>query len=358
MEATMKTDRLYTSDEPLLAIQALLEREGLVAVVLQNASSIAWVLRPNTLPQVRPLGRCIFVITRQAFIVISDEYQIVQALAPERAGLPIRHVNLVDKLDDPWQHVLPLAKEGRLGSDIAHPRCQLVADEIYKLQQKLSQQDQRILQEAGLAASKALEAAVGLVLPGMPIREFEGLISLECYRQELRPLLIISRAERLHTTQNTFLSERFDTRQLVTVRIAAERGGLIVQLVRQLYLGRMPDLLATETRVLHQHVAHIISSEDVSRQSSWYQKVQGTVPNALLKVEANTWLDYSTKPAAARLEPSVGVLDTSYKQVTLAETVLMSSGKVFLATRGERWPTAHVEANGLQVQVPTILELQ
>lgn len=347
-----------------------LETNGLDAVVLARADSIAWFTSGADVAQT--LGgehaAVLLYINRNQRAVISDNVQTARVFEEELAGLGFQ---LKERAwyNDPNKFVAELGHSKQVVTDNGLPPWPNRATCLRSLRWPLTRLERQHLRELGRTLTLAVEATCRNFAPGETEADVAGHLAHRLVREGVAPLeLRIAGDGRLaRYRQPSFKDARIQRNAVITA--TGRRHGLCASVTRMVSFGKPSD----ELRAAHALAAMIDATEiffcrpgqsvaDVFRRArriyekfnaahEWTLDYQGSIigylPRELMLAPDCDCVFQSG--VAVCWTPSVGPARSS-------DTIVIDSRGYEVVTEAQRWPKIEVQVKGFTIPRPGVLE--
>ncbi len=342
--------------------------KGLDALLLQDASNIAWlscgadVHRTSSLETVASL-----FITKDARVVLCKNTDSQQLFDGAFSGMGFQ------LKERPWhedrkQLFRDLTAGRQVGCDIPYPDTVLVEEDLLTFRTQLGKTEDKLLRDLGRDVAHAVEATARNCPRNAPEAEVAGQVSHRLIHHQVTPLRIQVMADGRGERYRHWSFSDSPIRRFATISAIGRRHGLHVGVSRTFCFGELPPALVKE----HQHASLLLATGMYFSQAGWatsetFKRVQRIyekfgAPDEWRLADQGEVIGYGlcewpiTHEARQNLaleqclfwHPSVG-------QAAVGDTMQIRERGFKLLTVPMNWPMLSVQVKGTAIELPTIL---
>lgn len=234
-------------------IRKYINTTGLSGVALSTQALFAWATAggDNSLNHASETGIAHLLIKADHIAVLSNNIEIPRLTAEEFSGIDTDNIEF---WSCPWYEdsMIPAEIQRRIGrpphvrwgSDVGLPGSVKLGDDFAALTYQLTESEIERYRRLGKDCSKAMEAALDTVRPGMTESAVNGAICKSLLERFVRPFVIlVASDERAYTFRHPTPTLKKVKKHLLAV-LCGKRNGLVVSLTRMLHFGKkLPDEL-------------------------------------------------------------------------------------------------------------------
>lgn len=352
-------------------IAELIESRQLGGLLLGRSSSWSWATcghEANVMTNSETAVAAL-LFTPQRDYLLADRIEMPRLQAEELGDMAFEPVVF------PWHEPARRAAiaqelaDGPLGSDIALPAAQLLAEEIAALRFDLTAAEQDRFRALGQLTGAAVEAAAFAIAPGMSELAIAGVLAAETFRRGAVPVVtLIATDERVHRFRHPPATTKQLERYAMLV-LCARQHGLIASATRLVHFGPLPTELQTRALACARVDAAVIAAtqpgvtiKDVFAQLQASYAAEGF---------ADEWRDhhqgglagYENREVVATPESALPVRvgqayawNPSIAGVKSEDTILVGASGFEILTATGDWPLIEVAVQGRSVARPAILQ--
>jgi antitoxin VapB len=232
-------------------IRMYLNIHRLSAVALSTQALFAWATAggDNHVNQASEVGIAHLLVTPDSITVLSNNIEISRLATEEFNGID---ASKIEFWSCPWHQDSAIVTEIlrrtgqtpqlRWGSDNGLPGSVPLGDDFSALTYQLTDNEVERYRKLGKDCSKAMEAALERVKPGMTEFALAGAICDSLLERLVRPhVILVSSDERVYKFRHPTPTPKKIKKHLMAV-LCGKRGGLIINLTRMLHFGKkLPD---------------------------------------------------------------------------------------------------------------------
>lgn len=363
-------DRRADVEQKHRQIIEYLDQNGLDAVVLTRADSVAWFTAGAELGQTfaGDHASVMLFINRNSRAVLADNVQSARVFEEEVAGLGFQ---LKERPwhDDPQDFIAELSHNKKVVSDNGVRGLRNDADGLRLLRLTLSHRERQVLRELGRAVTLAVEATARNFHPGETESDVAGHLAHRLFREGIAPLEIRVAGDDRLARYRQFTFKASPIRRRATIAVSGRRQGVCASVTRTVafgpideatrqahYLASMVDATFIYFSRPHETVSEVFRRakriyEKFGRPDEWMLDYQGFITGhhpreRMLKPDD----DFQLLPEmAVRWSPSVAACSSE-------DTIVVDSrGGYEVVTEAQNWPKIGVQVKGYALPRPSIL---
>ncbi|MFO0958516.1 MAG: M24 family metallopeptidase [Isosphaeraceae bacterium] len=347
-----------------------LDRNGLDAVVLTRADSIAWFTGGADLGQTfaGDYAAVMLFINRNSRAVLADNVHSARVFEEEVAGLGFQ---LKERPwhDDPQDFVAELSHNKKVVSDNGVRGLKNEAEAIRSLRLVLSPRERQILRELGRAVTLAVEATCRNFHPGETEADVAGHLAHRLIREGIAPQDIRVAGDDRLARYRQFSFKAAPILRRATIAVTGRRQGVCASVTRTVAFGPVDEAtrqahylssMVDATFIYFSRPGEVVSEifrrakriyEKFGHPDEWMLDYQGFITGhhpreRMLKPHDNFRL---AAEMAVRWSPSVGACSSE-------DTIVVDSrGGYEVVTEAQNWPKVGVQVKGYALPRPSIL---
>jgi antitoxin VapB len=353
------------------AIQALLEKHALDALLLKKVSSFAWATcgAASYVNTATTNGESQLLISRGGLYLITNNIEATRLEKEE--GLKAQGWEFCIA---PWYQANPavdrLAGGLHLGADGPHPGALDLGDEIARLRSYLLAEEHERYRKLCRLTAEAMEAAVHAVRPGQTEYEIAARLGSESQQRGVQPSVILIASDKRIFDHRHPLPTGKKVERYAMLIVCCRYKGLVSSITRLVHFGRLPDELRHKADVLAKVDATLIESTrpgmalaevfhkaqiayaEAGFPDEWQLHHQGGPAG----YEPREWLATPDSKDVVTLG-QVYAWNPSITGTKSEDTILVGSAGCEVMTEIPDWPVITVEATGKIYRRPDILEI-
>ena len=243
------------------ALQALLDRHQLDALLLKKVSSFAWATcgAASYINTATTNGNSQLLITRQRRYLISNNIEITRL--EKEDGLKRQDWEFQIA---PWYQANPaidkLSSGLRLGADGAQAGALDLGDELARLRSYLLPEEHERYRKLCRLTADAMQAAVDTVRPGQTEYEIAARLGCESQQRGIQPIVLLIASDRRIFDHRHPLPTGKKVERYAMLISCCRYKGLVSSITRLVYFGRLPDEIRHKADVLAKVDATMIDS--------------------------------------------------------------------------------------------------
>jgi len=355
----------------LNAIQALLERNGLKALVLNRVSSFAWATcgAASYVNLATTDGAASLVITPTGRHLVTNNIEATRLEEEEK----LKH--------EGWEfHVTPWYKSPdvirslvgklKLGADGAFPGAKDLSTEIAHLRVNLTPEEVVRFRMLGRLCASAMDKAIRAVRPYMTEHEIAGLLAGEVESLGVQPIVnLVATDDRIFKYRHPLPTTKKLERYAMLV-LCGRRAGLVCSITRLVHFGPIPDEIRKKAEAVARVDAALLAGTRPERAlgeilkeaiavygvvgypKEWQQHHQGGITG----YEPREYLAMPDSPELVAANQAYA-WNPSIAGTKSEDTILVGRDGNEVLTAIDGWPMISVDVNGVQFQRPAILEI-
>lgn len=360
-------------DTKMQRVEALLAERGLDALVLKRVSSFGWATCGGVdyVNTASSEGVATLVIKRGERHLLTTRIEAPRLEAEELAAGQGWNVHVA-----PWYEgdatLDRLTKGLRVGADVALPGATDLAGEVSALRTQLLPEEHARFRELGEICAEAMNAAIRAVQPGQTEQEIAGRLAYETQRRGAQPIVVlIATDERIFRFRHPVPSPDKELERYAMLVLCGRRKGLVASITRLVHFGPLPAEVRRKMEATALVDATFIAATrpgaiegDIFRTAQaayaatgfsdeWQLHHQGG-PAAY---EPREWTATPSSTAKV-LAGQVYAWNPSITGAKSEDTILVGTAGNEVLTTIKGWPMLTVEANGVSMERPAILELE
>ncbi|MDR3577449.1 MAG: M24 family metallopeptidase [Anaerolineaceae bacterium] len=353
------------------AIQELLEKHQLDALLLKKVSSFAWATcgAASYVNTATTNGDSQLLIKRSGRYLISNNIEITRLEKEDGLKRQDWEFHIA-----PWYQANPaedkLASGLRLGADGPQPGALDVGEEVARLRSYLLPEEQERYRKLCRLTAEAMVAAVHSVQPGQTEYEIAARLGSESQQRGIQPIvLLIASDQRIFDHRHPLPTGKKVERYAMLISCCRYKG-LVSSITRLVHFGRLPDDLRHKADVLAKVDAAFIeytrpgmvlaeilrhaqaAYAEAGFPDEWQLHHQGGPAG----YEAREWLATPDSKDVVRLG-QVYAWNPSITGTKSEDTILVGSDGCEVMTENSNWPMITVETGGKTYRRPDILEI-
>ncbi|MFQ5857293.1 MAG: M24 family metallopeptidase [Anaerolineae bacterium] len=350
-------------------VQALLDDQGLDALLLSRVSSFAWVTggAASYVNTATDIGAATVLWTPHRKYVITDNIEAPRLRAEE--GL--KDLGFKFKVA-PWYEkddvMAELTAGLKLGADTPYPGAVDVSTEVGALRARLTPAEGERFRQLGRLCADAVQAAVRAITPGQTEYEIAAQLAAETLARGVLPTVnLIATDERIFNFRHPLPTDRRLERYVMLV-LCGRKWGLVCSVTRLVHFGSLPEELQRKMEAVARiDATFIAATRPGGRIADIFQKATQTYAEAGFPDE---WQRHH-QGGAAGYQPReyVATLDSqeivhegqafawnpSITGTKSEDTILVGPEANEILTATDDWPMAAVEVRGQAIPRPEIL---
>jgi Xaa-Pro aminopeptidase len=241
-------------DQKQQAIQALLDQQGLDALLLRKASSFAWATHgaSSYINTASTYGEAALLITPGGRYLIANNIEAVRLEKEE--GLKVQGWEF--KIS-PWYEsstaVTDLTAGLKLGADAPFAGVTDLSGEVARLRARLTLDEQERYRTLGAMCAEAMDEAIASIEPGFTEEEIAAALAESAQRRGTQPIVnLIATDERIFNYRHPLPTGKVMEKYAMLV-LCGRWKGLVASITRLVHFGKIPDDLRRKIDA----VAHI-----------------------------------------------------------------------------------------------------
>ncbi|MDQ6694359.1 MAG: M24 family metallopeptidase [Chloroflexota bacterium] len=357
--------------EKEVRLRAMMQRQGLDAVLLGRSANVAWLSGGGRsyINIATDSGVGSLLVTPHGRYLMTDVIEAERLHDEEGFGEGGWEV-IAEPWYEPRMRLDDLTKGLKVGTDAAGTAFADVSGEVAQLRWTLTPAEVERFRALGADAGAAIGEAASRVRPGMAEYEIAGLLADAAYRHNAVPIVtLVSTDERTLLRRHPLPTER-RMEGVAMLVLCARRHGLVASATRMVHSGHVPSELRNALRAVatvdaetvlatrpgakaNDIFAHLQAAyERVGYPGEWQRHHQGGLAGyEAREYVATPYTEYVVEsPQAFAWNPSVPGAKSE-------DTFLMSDKEPELLTASPGWPQQTVAVNGVMMERPDILQI-
>jgi Xaa-Pro aminopeptidase len=352
-------------------IRALAARHDLDAILLQRASSFAWMtcgasayVNIASSDSVASL-----LITTDKLFLISDNIEAPRLEKEEQ---------LADQgwefCTEPWYQAAstpPEITRGlRIGTDKYYPDALDLTDEIAHLRAYLGPEEGQRFRSLGQLCAQAIESAARAVRPAQSEYEIAALLDAEAQRRGVQAVVnLIASDERIFQFRHPLPTHKKLERYAMLI-LCGRQSGLVCSVTRLVHFGPLPGEIRRKAEAVARLDAALIAATrpgrtlgEVFRQGAEMYASLGYPDEWRLHHQGGP-SGYEPREYLARPDSSEQIAlrqayawNPSIRGAKSEDTILIGESGNEILTRSPGWPVVPIEVDGIVIERPAILEI-
>jgi len=353
-------------------LRDLAARHNLDAVLLQGASSFAWI----------PCGASgyINIATSQAeatsLLVTADRLVLItnNIEAPRLEKEEALAAQGWEFQAGPWHKpgdvVAQMTRGLKIGTDLPMTGALHLGGEISRLRADLTPEEGERFRDLGRLCAQAIDAAIRAVQPGQDEYTIAGLLAGEAERRGMQATVnLVATDERIFDFRHPLPTGKVLARYAMLV-LCGRQHGLVGSVTRLVHFGRLPEALRHKAEAVARVDAAMIAATRPGRSLG---EVFGCAMEAYARQGyPDEWQDhhqggpagYEPREYLARPDSVERVLpgqvyawNPSIKGTKSEDTILIGESGNEVLTHIPGWPALAIEVDGNVLERPAILEI-
>ncbi len=353
------------------AIQALLDKHQLDALLLKRVGSFAWATcgAANYVNTATTNGDSQLLITRSGRYLISNNIEITRLEKEDGLKRQDWEFHIA-----PWYQANPalekLTSGLRLGADGPQPGALDLADEVARMRSYLLPEEQERFRMLCRLTAEAMETTIHTVRPGQTEFEIAARLEFESQQHGIQPIVLLIASDRRIFEHRHPLPTAKKVERYAMLISCCRYKGLVSSNTRLVHFGRLPEEIRHKADVLAKIDATFIDSTrpgmseaeifhngqtayaEAGFPDEWQYHHQGG-PAAY---ESREWLATPDSKDVVRLG-QVYAWNPSIAGTKSEDTILVGSDGCEVLTGQSDWPMITVEVGGKTYRRPDILEI-
>ncbi len=353
-------------------VQALMDRHGLGALLLQRASSFAWAT----------CGVSSYINTASSngeamlLIMPTDRYLITNNIEAPRLAEEVK------LREQAWEfHVTPwyahsdivkqIVGDESLGSDNPYPNAVDLSSELSRLRSTLIAEEVARLRSLGRLCAQAMDNAARAVEPGQTEYQIAARLAFEAESRGVQAIVnLVATDERIFHFRHPLPTEKKLDKYAMLV-MCGRRWGLVCSLTRFVYFGKLPEKLIRRSQAVARIDTVFISStrpgmalkdvfqmatdayQEVGFPDEWQFHHQGGPAG----YEPREWIVSTGSPDRVQVN-QVYAWNPSISGAKSEDTILVDEEENVILTHIDGWPALLVEVNGVEYKRPAIRDIR
>jgi len=352
-------------------IKSLLDEHGLDSLLLQRASSFAWMTcgAASYVNTASSYGAAALLLTPSDRYLIADNIEATRLEKEEKLKYQGWNFQIT-----PWykaQNEIPRLTKGlKLGSDGNYPTAVDLSDDIAHLRTNLTPEENIRFRVLGRLCAEAMDSAIRMVQPGQTEHQIAAHLEHEAQSRGVQPIVnLIATDERVYNFRHPLPTYKTLERYAMLV-LCGRRWGLVCSLTRLVHFGPLPDELRKKTKAVGKVDATFILA---TRPGAILGQVFETALKAYTSTGyPNEWkLHHQGGPAG--YEPREYIATPDSKEIVTQgqvyawnpsitgskseDTIQVGEKENEVATSIPGWPVIEVEIDDHVIQRPAVLEI-
>ena len=354
------------------AIQALLEKHQLDAVLLKKVSSFAWATcgAASYVATATTNGDSQLLITRSGRYLISNNIEITRLEKEDGLSRQDWEFHIA-----PWYQANPaldkLTGGLRLGADGPQAGALDLGDEVARLRSKLLPEEHERFRKLCRLTAEAMEATVHTVRPGQTEYEIAARLGSESQQLGIQPIVLLIASDRRIFDHRHPLPTGKKVEHYAMLISCCRYKGLVSSNTRLIHFGRLPEEIRHKADVLAKVDATFIEytrpgmaeaeifhkAQEAYAEAGYPDEWQFHHQGGPAAYESREWVTTPSSKDVVSLG-QVYAWNPSIAGTKSEDTILVgSSGNEVLTASSNDWPMITVEAGGKTYWRPDILEI-
>jgi antitoxin VapB len=353
------------------AIQGLLEKHGLDALLLRRVSSFAWATAgaASYVNTATSEGLASLLITPSGRHLIADNIEAPRLEKEEQLKAQGWEFHVHPWYEGP-EAIQALVRGLRVGADVPFPGATDLSGPVARLRANLGAEEGERFRELGRLCAEAMDNAIRGVRPGMSEHQIAAQLSAESESRGAQCIVnLIATDERIFNFRHPLATNKILDRYAMLV-LCGRQKGLVCSITRLVYFGRLPEEVRRKAEAVAQVDGVFILGTRPGRSlgqvfqeaitayaqagfpDEWQLHHQGGPagyePREYMAVPGSN--DVIERGQAYAWNPSI----TGAKS---EDTILVGEQENEVLTRIEGWPEMQVQIGEQTISRPAILEV-
>ncbi|MCX6035616.1 MAG: M24 family metallopeptidase [Chloroflexi bacterium] len=353
-------------------LRDLLDRHGVVALLLRRVSSFAWATCgvASYVNTATTEGAASLVITREHLYLVTNNIEAPRLEQEEKLADQGWEFQ-VSPWDTPQQALQSLTSGLSLVSDVPFPGSKDISAEIAHLRAHLTQEEGERFRQLGHLCAETLSVVTQVIHPGLSEYQLAALVGGQAQQRGIQPIVnLIATDERTYHFRHPLPTEKILDKYAMLV-LSGRRWGLVCSITRLVHFGPLTDDLRERISATAKVNATLIANtrpgrrlRDVLAQGQhaytsvgfpdeWRQHHQGGVvgyePREYLASPTSS--DMIAQGQALAWNPSIA-------GAKMEDTILVGVQSNEILTSTKLWPEMCIQIPGQPYKVTCALALE
>lgn len=355
----------------LKAIQTLLCKHQLDALLLRRVSSFAWATcgAASYVNTASTEGAASLLISPAGRYLITDNIEAPRLESEERLAEQGWEFRL-HKWYDNSAVITQLTRGLKLAADAPYPGAVDLSAEIARLRASLTPEEVVRFRKVGNLCAEAMDAAIREIQPRMREYEIASRLSAQAEQRGCQAIVnLIATDQRVFSYRHPLPTEKRLERYAMLV-LCGRRWGLVANLTRLIYFGTLPDEIRRKAAAVARIDAAFIAAtrpgktigqvleagisayQQTGYPDEWKLHHQGGAGG----YEGREYIAVPGMPDPVRVD-QVFAWNPSITGVKSEDTFLVGEEENEILTAIDGWPTLEIELAGRVYRRPKILEI-
>lgn len=358
-------------ESKLTRMRVLLDERSVDALLIQRADNFAWATcgAASYVNQAANFGAASLLVTRSEQHLVTDNIEAPRLEQEEKLLAQGWEFHVA-----PWyqaNHIVEdLTPNLKLGADGAHAGALDLSSALVSLRAALTTEETSRFRVLGTACGRAMDSAIRTVRPGMSEHEIAGRLAQEALSRGVQPTVnLIATDDRIYRYRHPLPTDSHLQKYAMLV-LCGRKWGLVCSITRLVHFGRLSDELRRKAEAVARVDARLIQATRAGRslrdifQAAIEAYREVGFPDEWKLHHQGGLAGYAPREiiATPTCEGQVSggqayAWNPSITGVKSEDTIIVGEPANEVITGINGWPMLAVEAAGVTVGRPAILEL-
>lgn len=364
-------DRVEEYKAKVDKIRRFMDKNGLKGVLLTTQHNFSWLScgGDNQIIRGREIGFVSFFITGDKVYLVTNNIEMPRVLNEEVLGVPVEQYEYVWTEDGVKNMLGDIVVDGKVASDANFPGTINMESEIGLLRTPLLAPEIERYRKLARMCEISLNETMKEIEVGMEEYEIQGIIGGKLLSKGIYPVvLLVGTDERIFNYRHPMPTEKKLERYCMVV-ICAQRWGLILNMTRLVYFGKLTDEIKERYEALHiVDMAYITATRVGNRIKDIFEVGKVAYKSVGYEGEEKKHFQGGTCGYLTReqgLDPynayeiSDGEIFAHNPTITgtkIEDSIMIKNGRYEVLTLSDDWPSREMEHNGIVLKRPEILQ--
>ncbi|MFJ5964196.1 M24 family metallopeptidase [Bacillus sp. NPDC093026] len=225
-------------------VRNLMKEKQLDGVLVQKRNNFSWLTggRRNHIVLNTPEGVCKLLVLKDDIVLFVNQMEEKRIIEEEMAYVdhPFQVVTM-DWYEEDDTYVQTFTKDKRIGADTQMEGFEWIEAELSHIRSILSQSQLNQYESLCHQAAVIVETVCKEIVPGQTEHEIASLVAQKAIAQGMTiEVLLVATDDRIYQYRHPIPTEKALQKHALVV-LCAERHGLVANVTRSVYFGRLPN---------------------------------------------------------------------------------------------------------------------
>jgi antitoxin VapB len=353
------------------AIQELLERHGLDALLLRRISSFAWATAgaASYVNTATSEGLATLLVTPSGLHLVTDNIESPRLEKEEQLKVQGWEFHVHPWYEAP-EAIQALTRGQRVGADVPYPGASDLSGPLAHLRANLGPEEGERFRALGRLCAQAMDSAIRAIRPGMGEHQIAARLSAETESRGAQCIVnLIATDERIFNFRHPLPTDKVMDRYAMLV-LCGRQKGLVCSITRLVHFGPLPEEVRHKMEAVAQVDGTFIlgtrpgrtlgevfeDGRDAYARTGFPDEWQLHHQGGPAGYEAREYIAVPGSSEAIQTG-QVYAWNPSITGTKSEDTVLVGEAENEVLTRIEGWPEIQVTVGGKTISRPAILEV-